>query len=190
MASRIQAFGFFLLQPPWACSVWTKAKMKCWHKLGEDIKEQPYPQSPSENDRIQPEKFQSKYFLRQLLELHRDPRAFRRNRPTLPSPNPFSVLKVTIMGSSQCPATRQGTEVLVSITSWKLITPLLAFQHFPQPICFQLKLLKAAQNLPLGDDSPAQVWTGWDEQGAGTSSVSLSYSSDRAPAHFQVSHIC
>jgi hypothetical protein len=42
--------------------------MKGWHSLGEDIKEQPYPLHPSENDRILSGKFQSKYFLRQLLK--------------------------------------------------------------------------------------------------------------------------
>lgn len=60
----------------------------------------------------------------------------------------------------------------------------VSISTFPSAGLF--KLLKAAQNLPLGDDSTAQVWTGRDEQYAGTSSVSLSYSSGHATTHFQL----
>lgn len=95
-----------------------------------------------------------------------------------------SILKVTPEESPQCYTTPQGTEVLVSITSRTSVTPLCAFRHFPQLVCAQLTLLKAART--LGDDSRAQVWTGREELDAGTSSVSLPYSSGHATAQFQL----
>lgn len=86
-----------------------------------------------------------------------------------------SILEVTPVENTQCSTAPQGTEVLISITSWTPITPLCVFRHFPEPICTQLTLLKATQT--LSDDSQAQVWTGWEELDAGTSSVILPYSS-------------